>query len=179
MAIPAIAHEIKDIRGDTSEGHVNGVWDSILNWVFPSSESYITRPQDKMTKWGGRKGFSDLHTFEWDETNDKRIFFLITQCKPQKQEGQDKAWEDAAEQLGTYLWMQHGKRPVRNRPDVYGIVAVGRRVRFFRYSDANQNVVPFRPGLMQSTKQKREYFDLVNDAGHVMAALRWIRRHHS
>ncbi|PLB46384.1 hypothetical protein P170DRAFT_477263 [Aspergillus steynii IBT 23096] len=119
MDIVSIAHEIEDISASTSEGHVNGVWQAILDWVFPSTEGYITRAQAQHTAWGGRRGFSDFHTFEWDDTTKQRIFFLVTQCKPQRKEGQDSAWQDGANQLGGYLRMQHGTRPTNERRDVY------------------------------------------------------------
>lgn len=53
---------------------------------------------------------------------------------------------DGAVQLQMYLGMKHGTRPTAQRTPVYGILAVGRSVRFFRYHVATQTIRPWRPG---------------------------------
>lgn len=50
---------------------------------------------------------------------------------------------NSAAQLWIYL--KHGTRPTAQRTPVYGILAVGRMVRFL-YRDATQTIRPWRPG---------------------------------
>ncbi|KAF7114300.1 hypothetical protein CNMCM5793_008252 [Aspergillus hiratsukae] len=62
MHIPAIADEIRPLNPYSVEGEVNGVWNSILNWVFDPVNSFITQPQAMHRPYGGKREFSDFHT---------------------------------------------------------------------------------------------------------------------
>ncbi|KAL1855559.1 hypothetical protein Plec18167_004101 [Paecilomyces lecythidis] len=176
MDIPSIAQEIRELSTQSSEGHVNGVWNSILNWVFDPVNGYITRPQDMHTRFGGRYGYSDFHTLQW--RNGRRMHFLITQCKPRSAEGQRAIWQRGADQLQDYLRMQHRTRPVGQRTPVYGILAVGQLVRFFVYNDVHQSIEPFRPGALFSSTQERDFYYLIHEAHLVQRALRDILNNH-
>lgn len=129
---------------------------------------------------GGERGFSDFHTFKYDATG-QRKFFLITQCKSIEGESKQSVWEEAEDQLIRYLNMQHKKRPAGT---VYGIVAIGRRVRFYQYNFVQQKVDPWRPGrnglppLPGTGKERRHFYHLVREVDQVQKALDWIRNHH-
>ncbi|RHZ63444.1 uncharacterized protein CDV56_107740 [Aspergillus thermomutatus] len=122
--IPAIAAEIRRLNPQSMEGEVNGVWNSILNWVFDPVNGFVTQPQAMHRQYGGKRGFSDFHTMS--VAGGTRRSFLITQCKSAKGEGKDGVWDDGAEQLQRYLGTKHGMRPTAQRP-AYGILARGLR----------------------------------------------------
>lgn len=176
LNIASIAREIRDIRhSTTTEGHINGIWNAILNWVFDPNNGYVTRPQEMHTAHGGQKGFSDFHTFEHVAGN--RRFFLVTQCK--SPEWGDAIWESGREQLDRYLSMQHGNRPTNARTPVYGILAVGRWARFFRYHDPSQSCEDWRPWSGWPKKHEgRRCYDILQDDQLVQDALRVILNNH-
>lgn len=149
----------------------------ILNWAFNPINRYITRPQAMQKKYGDERVFGDFHTFELQQ--DRRIYFLITQCKATKGEGEGELWRNGSERLRAYLENQHGNRPVAQRTPVYGILAVGRRVRFFRYNDANQAIDGWRPGAAwAATHDDKEFYDIVHEPRLVQSALRFILQNH-
>jgi hypothetical protein len=149
MDVPGIALAIEDlITGPAKkkpEGDVNGVWNGILNWLFDPVEGYATTPQDEHTGFAGKKGFSDFHTKQ-RHANGSRCCFLITQCKRLASQDRRAVWKEGAQQLEDYLSMEHGRRPTGSRPPAYGILAIGRRVRFVRYSDPTRTIKSWRPG---------------------------------
>ncbi|KAF7155830.1 hypothetical protein CNMCM5623_008710 [Aspergillus felis] len=143
MDVPAIASEIRRLHSRSNEGELNGVWNSILNWVFDPVNGFITQPQAMHTGTGGARGFSDFHTL--DVAGGTRRSFLITQCKSAEGEGQEGVWSDGEDQLLRYLrMMQHRNRRGPQRP-TYEILAIGRRVRFFRYDRATDALRGWRP----------------------------------
>jgi hypothetical protein len=135
MDIPAIASEIRRLHSRSNEGEVNGVWNSILNWVFDPVNGFITQPQAMHTSTGGARGFSDFNTLE--VAGGTRRSFLITQCKSSLGEGQREVWLDGAVQLLRYLRAQHrGRRgsqrvlPMASSPSEEGCASsnmIGRR----------------------------------------------------
>jgi hypothetical protein len=132
--------------------------------MFPVTQNYVTRPQDKHKFFGGLKGFSGLHTFQYVAAGQRR-FFLITQCKPYSSEGVTSDWQEATVQLNDYLSAVHRTRPAGQRPRVYGIAAVGRRVRFYEYLDTTQDVGRWRPGTTWSASHNgREFYDMRTEA---------------
>jgi hypothetical protein len=103
------------------------------------------------TGTGGARGFSDFNILE--VAGGTRRSFLITQCNIADGEGKDLVWLDGAGQLLSHLRMQHGNRRGPQRL-AYGILAIGRRVRFFQYyrvtdkiggSLQSRNEVPWLP----------------------------------
>ena len=63
-----------------------------------------------------------------------RQCFLIVQCKSVSFETQDAVWAEAEEQLEEYLAATHKRTRPANRTPVYGAVAVGRRIGFYKYN---------------------------------------------
>lgn len=170
-----------DMDNNSTEDHMYGIWDAILNWTFPATSGYITRPQDRHGQFGGGGlGFSDFHTFQYNEATGQRSFILITQCKRYELRTRPAEWQAATEQLRDYLNLQHQTQPTH---DVYGIVAIGDRVRFFKYNYQQKNVTAWRPpagGLLplSNTVGKRHWYDLVAEAPRVQRALEYILSHH-
>lgn len=65
------------------------------------------------------------------------------------------------------------------RTPVYGILAVGKRVRFFRYNDTNQAIDGWRPGAAwAATHNDKEFYDIVDEPRLVQSALRFILQNH-
>lgn len=145
--------------------------------MFPVTANYVTRPQDLHRYFVGQKGFSDLHTFQYDAAG-RRRFFLITQCKPYSAEGSVADWQEAANQLRDYLTSVHKTRPAGQRPPVYGIAAVGRRVRFFAYDDNTLNATPWLPDTVWAVAHGREFYDMRREATDVQNALNHILNSH-
>ncbi|KAF9888268.1 hypothetical protein FE257_008838 [Aspergillus nanangensis] len=110
---------MRAVNRRSSESHINGTWIPILNW-------------------GGGGGYSDFfHSFQVS-AGGARAFFLITQCEykmPPRQLGQQEwfSWPDR------YLHSMDGDLWGAGRPNVYGIVAIGKELRFLKYHDPTQN----------------------------------------
>ncbi|KAJ6012427.1 hypothetical protein N7522_002782 [Penicillium canescens] len=144
-SIHAIAQELDRIERNDPESIVYGVWNAILSFQFPVSEGYITRPQDEHTAQSGEKGYSDLHTFHYQENSSTADKFLIVQCKRAGYETHASVWAEGVDQLCQYLSSTHGRRRPSDRSPVYGIVAVGKYMRVYKYDDVNESVLNWSP----------------------------------
>lgn len=172
----AIKLEIESLRQDTSESHMYGIWDAILNYKFPVASGYITRPQDLHRTYGGSRGFSDFHTME--RLKGDRKFFLLTQCKAAASESQEADWNRAVQQLKDYFKLQHKKRPAGT---VYGIVAVGKRVSFYQFDFQNKEAVLWLPRSlppMRGHTGNRDWYQLDKEHCEVEACLNYILQNH-
>ncbi|KAJ9309935.1 hypothetical protein DTO217A2_573 [Paecilomyces variotii] len=141
MSIPAIAHEVNDLRKDSDESAIYGIWDVILNWTFPVTAGYITRPQVSHSFHDGKRGYSDFHTFELGVQPWK--LFLITQCKAYKLQSYESVWDNGYFQLREYIRSQHPDRTATS--PIYEILAVGQRVSFFLFNPVTQHLRAWRP----------------------------------
>lgn len=107
------------------ESWIKGVWNSILYAAFPLNDGYLTGPGPVQ---GGEK--VDLLTAhyvrktEWSETK-----FLVVKFKASGEETNSGVWEEAVGQLVRYLGATN-ERPTHR---VYGVVAIGRLVRFYEF----------------------------------------------
>lgn len=82
-------------------------------------------------------GRSDITVYEHRRTPRGTLIrhrFLIVQCKRVSFETQDAVWAEAEEQLEEYLAATHKRTRPANRTPVYGAVAVGRRIGFYKYN---------------------------------------------
>ncbi|KAF9894223.1 hypothetical protein FE257_007725 [Aspergillus nanangensis] len=153
LNIAAIRNEINVIDGEnTSEGHINGICNAILIWVFDANSGYITRPHDPHGPYGRRGGYSDFHTLE---SNGGQKYSLIL-----------------LHSMGGNLW---GEGP----QSMASILAVSKLVRFFRYHDPTKSVRKWRPtehwsNVKGTRNRPNNSFDLMNNVAEVMRALRWI-----
>ncbi|EAW16931.1 uncharacterized protein NFIA_002830 [Aspergillus fischeri NRRL 181] len=176
MDVLAIASEIRRLHLHSNEGEVNGVWNSVLNWVFDPVNGFITKPQAMHTGTGGARDFSDFHTLA--VAGRTRHSFLITQCKSPDGEGKKSVWADGEAQLLRYLRMEHSNRRGPQRP-AYGILAIGRRVRFFQYYRAIDDIRGWRPSRpIPDRRGDRDFYHLEREATQVQMALRDILNHH-
>jgi hypothetical protein len=142
---------------------------------FDPVNGFVTRPQAMHTQTGGARGFSDFNTL--DLNGARRRSFLITQCKSALGEGKPGVWEDGAEQLLRYFKLQHGRRHSPIRP--YGILAIGRRVRFWQYDAATESLVGWRPSApIPDANGPREFYYIDREITEVQNALRDILNHH-
>lgn len=90
--------------------------------------------------------FGHLDVFNHDTGG--QIFFSLVQCKAAEAvsgEGGDAAWSEGAQRLQDYLAVIHGTRPELQRTGVYGAVAMGPWVTFYKYDDEQQGVQFWRP----------------------------------
>ncbi|KAI0537524.1 hypothetical protein GGR58DRAFT_502099 [Xylaria digitata] len=124
---PAIAFFI---RNRLVEGHeeweTGTVWNDILHLYFTADAGYSTGPE--MSLGGERAGLSTIHIIFDTEASEKK--FLIVEYRAPGLENQDTIWMEAVRQLQQYLAgitsHQHRK---------YGVVAIGKTVRFFEWVD--------------------------------------------
>jgi hypothetical protein len=116
---------------------------------FPVAQEYIVRPQDQHGSQSGARGFSDLHVVQYRNNATEPEKFLIVQCKRAGTESQGAVWEEAVDQLDRYLRATHGKRAPAARTPVYGIAAVGKWMRVYKYDDINQCVLNWAPRRMR------------------------------
>ncbi|KAK1139407.1 hypothetical protein N8T08_000770 [Aspergillus melleus] len=107
------------------EGVVAGVWNSILGVVFCPQAFFTVRPEEQ-----NALGFSDL----------------TVHCKGAAHEGQLSTWERGIEQLADYLYAEVGNRQGNDRTAAYGAIAVGRLVKFFKFSYTTGTVRHWYPG---------------------------------
>jgi hypothetical protein len=175
MSLHAVVEEIKRIKNKEPESILYGVWNSILNFQFPVQEGYITRPQDEHTSQSGEKGYSDLHTFHYSGESSTADKFLIVQCKRAGFETRSSVWIEGVGQLNRYLAATHGTRRVSDRSPVYGIVAIGKSMRVYKYDDDSQSVDDWSPG---ATVEAGEVLDLVEHEKKIQRVLNHIRRYH-
>ena len=85
-------------------------------------------------------------------------------------------WEEGADPLSRYLSWTHGRRQPSARSPVYGIVAVGKYLRVFKYDDVNEVVLDWSP---QPRKMpKGEIWHLEKHCKDVQFILNYIRDHH-
>ncbi|KAJ5835663.1 hypothetical protein N7447_001689 [Penicillium robsamsonii] len=54
-------------------------------------------------------------------------------------------WAEGVDQLCQYLSSTHGRRRPSDRSPVYGIVAVGKYMRVYKYDDVNESVLNWSP----------------------------------
>lgn len=106
--------------------------------------------------YSGQRGFSDFHTFEWQPR--RRKYFLITQCKKYDDQFSGRTWDDGEAQLAGYLSSQHRTRSPALRSPVYGILAIGKRVRFYRYDDNTRGIIQFQPSVQWTANNSRISF---------------------
>ena len=71
---------------------------------------------------------------------------LVIQCKGAAHEGQLSTWERGIEQLADYLYAEVGDRQGNDRTPAYGAIAVGRLVKFFKFSYTTGTVSHWYPG---------------------------------
>jgi hypothetical protein len=162
MSLHAVVEEIKRIKNKEPESILYGVWNSILNFQFPVQEGYITRPQDE-------------HTFHYSGESSTADKFLIVQCKRAGFETRSSVWIEGVGQLNRYLAATHGTRRVSDRSPVYGIVAIGKSMRVYKYDDDSQSVDDWSPG---ATVEAGEVLDLVEHEKKIQRVLNHIRRYH-
>lgn len=93
----------------------------------------------------GAKGYSDLHTFHYRGQSDTADKFLIVQCKRAAFEGQSAVWAEGVSQLDRYLAATHQTRRSKDRTGVYGIIAIGRYMRVYKYDDPIRSVDDWAP----------------------------------
>ncbi|CAG8115909.1 unnamed protein product [Penicillium nalgiovense] len=174
--INAIAQELGRIRESDPESTLYGVWNAILSFQFPVSEGYITRPQDEHTEHSGEKGYSDLHTFHYQGNSSTADKFLIVQCKRAGYETRSSVWAEGVDQLCRYLSSTHGRRRPSGRSPVYGIVAVGKYMRVYRYDDVRQSVIDWSPNSRKLKKGK--VWNLEENYDEIQLILDHIRDNH-
>jgi hypothetical protein len=175
-SINAIVQEIGRIKKGDPESTLYGVWNAILSFQFPVSEGYITRPQDEHTEQSGEKGYSDLHTFHYQGTSSTADKFLIVQCKRAGYETHPSVWEEGVDQLCRYLLSTHGRRRPSDRSPVYGIVAVGKFLRVYKYDDVSGCVLNWSPNSRRL--KMGEVWNLKNHYNEIQLILDHIRDNH-
>lgn len=90
-------------------------------------------------------GYFDLHTFHYRGDSSTADKFLIVQCKRAGYETRSSIWTEGVDQLCQYLSSTHGRRRPSYRSPVYGIVAVGKYMRVYRYDDVSESVIDWSP----------------------------------
>ncbi|KAJ5440719.1 hypothetical protein N7491_003125 [Penicillium cf. griseofulvum] len=68
--------------------------------------------ENRHTNQSGKKGFANLHTYQYPSGGGRANKFLIVQCKRKGLETRDSAWIEAVGQLSQYLSATHGTRHV-------------------------------------------------------------------
>ncbi|KAI9370035.1 hypothetical protein BJX61DRAFT_545032 [Aspergillus egyptiacus] len=159
---PAFMGAFSYLQSRYGESAVSGIWCSILSQAFPAEEGYVCEPQ-----YHNSGGFSDMTTIHYRpnaQGNIQRRVFLITQAKRSGLETTAN-WLQAEDQLNRYLAPLAPRHPI-----LYGIVAIGKQVKFFVYSRRLRCVRPMR-------RQNRGYH-ISDDASLIIRRLTEIKRNH-
>ncbi|KAL2814514.1 hypothetical protein BDW59DRAFT_167160 [Aspergillus cavernicola] len=145
------------------EGPVAAMMSFILGQAFPGQEGYIPEPQ-----YQNSGGFTDVTTAHWQRDNQeqlRRTPFLITQTKRANRAGGVGGWHEGEEQLNRYL------RPIAHHyPRVYGIVAIGRSLKFYQYS---HNL-----GRIMFLHSREGPYDARDNARAIINRLNYIKNNH-
>ncbi|RMJ20888.1 hypothetical protein PHISP_08243 [Aspergillus sp. HF37] len=187
-SLPVFHREISSTEAAIDyEGKVAGLWHFILHHYFPSIEEYVHRPQDKV-----ESGFLDFHTAHW--MRGQECLFLVTQTKREARDVGELAWDEGKAQLARYLAAQ--ARLTRSRQDHlrgalwssaatrrYGIVAVGKRCRFYEYGGSGLHPIADERDEEDEEDEGEEgdesvKYSLVKNARAVHKKLLQIKRKH-
>lgn len=139
-------------------------------WMFPPMAGFFIWPQAFRNENGEPGHYFEFYTFE--RTGGGREFFLLAHCVPAT-DGCESAFAPEALRLGNRMRACIGNRPQDLRSPVYGILAVGRGVIFFRYDDEAEAAAVWRPFPGSLT-----YFDLENHAHEIQEVLNYILSTH-
>ncbi|KAI1325377.1 hypothetical protein F5Y16DRAFT_401538 [Xylariaceae sp. FL0255] len=160
------------------EAETTRLWNTIVHHYFQKEDGFTTTAEKFLTlnnrdpsrKVASRRGRADLFTTYWkrDEDHPKGIEteLLVVECKRAKKDSPN-GWIEAETQLLRYVDAansgEHAKR--------YGIVAIGRQARIFRYEPhlIHGNVVGYTWTTLSSVK-----LDLERDSILIDKALRSI-----
>lgn len=103
-----------------AEGATSRVWNIILSTYFPLSEGYTTGPEMSIT---GNSTHLALSTTSCE------LKFLVVECVAPRFDTQSSVWEDGLNQLEDNLAAIFH----RNRNRVFGVIAVGKVVKFYEW----------------------------------------------
>lgn len=171
MNVDIIRDEIGFFTGDSYEADVRSFWHNVLREYFPSSEGYVVKDEAP-----NNYGISDIVVYEHRRTPGGRLFrhcFLIVQCKRVSFETQDAVWAEAEDQLEQYLASTHKRTRPANRTPVYGAVAVGRKIGFYKYNHNSKAIRAWRPAARSSFDVRKH-----DDPRFIESAMMYIHQHH-
>lgn len=89
-------------------------------------------------------------------------------------ETRPSVWKQGVHQIERYLATTHKNRSLDERPAVYGIVAIGRYMRVYKYDDKTRRVKDWAPPLLEPGKDRH----LLDHASEIQVILDTIRREH-
>ncbi|KAL4785261.1 hypothetical protein BJX76DRAFT_356282 [Aspergillus varians] len=134
-AMNAFIGAFDEITRPSFEDRVTAMWSFILGQAFPGAEDYVLHPQ-----YSNSAGFTDITMHHWRRApagNMQRTPFLIAQMKRTGCEGSLASWHEAEHQLNRYLGRL---APTPRYRHLYGIVAIGRWVKFYKYNKTWRHV---------------------------------------
>lgn len=171
MNVDFIRNEIGFLTPGSYEADVRSFWHNVLREYFPSSEGYIVKDEAP-----NNYGRSDITVYEHRRTPGGTLIrhcFLIVQCKRVSFETRDAVWAEAEEQLEEYLASTHKYTQSVNRTPVYGAVAVGPMIMFYKYNHNSTQIRAWRPAA-------RSPFDVrgQNDPRLIESAMVYIEQNH-
>ena len=140
------------MRAADFEQKVDVVWSLILGHYLSKGKAYVHARENRV-----RKGYVDIYTKQWvrrpGHQNRVQCPFLITQCKRQKRQWRDEAWDEGWHQIDKYLKALERKKSWKHPS--YGIVAVGKYVRFYEWDTKEKEL------LLYNNERK---YHIINDA---------------
>ncbi|KAL2863964.1 uncharacterized protein BJX67DRAFT_384144 [Aspergillus lucknowensis] len=173
MDVIGISLAVQDLitgkKDKEPDGDVNGVWNSILNWLFDLVEGYVTNPQDQHKLFAGCEGFSDCHTKQ-RFVDGHHTCFLITQCKRIGKQNADGTWNGGYGRLRGYLHMEHGVDPVEIALMIINQIQYGSSLSQERIRDTRSALEAFQWTLRDSYWIKRCEPELVYEVGDLVAS---------
>lgn len=161
-----IADELRTMRAADFEQKVDVVWSLILGHYLSKGKGYVHARENRV-----RKGYVDIYTKQWvrrpGHQDRVQCPFLITQCKRQKRQWRDEAWDEGRHQIDKYL--KGLKRKKSWKHPSYGIVAAGKYVRFYEWDTKEEEL------LLYNDERK---YHIINDAQEIENLLLYIRDRH-
>lgn len=171
MAIHPARQAVNTLTSSSSPGEVSHAWSAILASVFPLAQGYITSP--KFPFGSGDYGLYTTHYVTHQSGASETVGFFIVEIKGSDGESQKPTWTLARGQLNDYL---SGMAPEDGRA-VYGVIAVGRWVKFYRYS---REISGQPPGTvpLHTFNHNNEAYHIRRQCATIQANLDFIRDHH-
>jgi hypothetical protein len=130
--------------------------------------------------YGGARGLSDFHTFQYRPDSNDRKYFLITQCKSPVSQTWGSTWLEGAEQLGglSECSARHSASSRKKLGLRYS--GSGLAGQIFKYNDVHQDIDPWQPrkNWQPPTGNQRDWYHIQDEAHLVQAALDHIHQFH-
>ena len=138
-----IRAKIAQMKRSSLEDSVGAVILGILALLLPANAGYIAGPE-QWVKLPGKRGRIDM-AYNWSPDGVRLINSLCLEYKAPKWAERPASWARAKVQLTDYTTALHAVP--QGVGGIYGAVAIGLWIRFYRYDRNTQSLTPLVTGI--------------------------------